>query len=270
MKWSYDLSGAEPIIKDEVVYDATNIANGELLMVGTSAYTAGADAGYALISAVPSTVMANVAINAVGISLESKTTADVPSIATAANSTASHCCYVKTIINPWAVYRAAVGTTTADSLAVASSASTNKFAVTGIPASAMDGSWVFFCASAGPNFGAIRKITSSATAGTQNIDAVALATITTADRVVIISERNKLPHAVSADATTIGQTTVAGYGCTNLRVVENYIGNGAYGGGIALLRKQTHSQTDMGAVQAKTTKFYQEIMMKDHLFGADL
>ena len=51
MKWAYDLTGAEPIIKDIPVYDAATIAAGELVMLGASAYTAGADAGYAAVSA---------------------------------------------------------------------------------------------------------------------------------------------------------------------------------------------------------------------------
>ena len=38
MKWSYDLAGAEPIIKDEPIYNANIIGQGEYLMVGTSAW----------------------------------------------------------------------------------------------------------------------------------------------------------------------------------------------------------------------------------------
>ena len=46
MKWSYSLGGGddEPIIKDEPVYNANIIGLGEYLMLGTSAWTAGADA----------------------------------------------------------------------------------------------------------------------------------------------------------------------------------------------------------------------------------
>ena len=120
MKWVYDLTGAELIIKDMPIYDGTAISAGELVMLGTSAWTAAADAGIALVSAYPSTVMANVAIDAVGICLEGKTTADVPSIATAASVTTGNHCFGKVIINPFAVYRAEV--TTADGLSIASSA----------------------------------------------------------------------------------------------------------------------------------------------------
>ena len=263
MKFAYDLCGAEPIIKDTPVYDAATVAYGELLMLGATAFSAGADAGFAAVSACPSTVMANAAVDAIGLCLETKTTADSPSVATAHNSTASGGCYVKTIINPFAVYRAEVSQS--DELSIASTTSTNNFAVTGIPASAMNGSWVYFSASAGPNHGELRKVVTSATGGTQNMDSAVTNTVTTADKVIIISEKNKYPHALSADALTVGQTTVAGNGATNLRVVENYIEKDA---GFEILRNGTHKQIKIGSGTAAKTKFYQDLVCKDHIFGA--
>jgi hypothetical protein len=262
MKWAYDLTGAEPIIKDMPIYDGTAISAGELLMLGTTAFSAAADAGIALVSAYPTTVMADVAIDAVGISLEGKTTSDTPSIAAAHNLTTGAVCFGKVIINPFAVYRAEV--VAADALSIASSASTGAFCVTGVPASVMNGSWVYFSASAGPNFGNIRRIITSATGGSMVMDASVSATITTADKVILISERNKYPHMVSADALTMGQTTVGGNGATNIRVVENLIDRG---NGLELLRAKTHSQIKLDSTQAKKTKFYQEIVLKDHAFG---
>ena len=265
MKWAYDLTGAEPIIKDLPVYDAATIAQGELVMIGTSAFTAGADAGYGMVSAYPSTVMANGAVNAVGVSLETKTTADVPSIAAACNVTTGKFCTAKVIINPTAVYRAEV--TTAEQLSIASSASTGAFAVTGAAGTSGDrcGQWVYFCASAGPNFGNIRKVVTTATAGSFVMDASVSATITTADKIIFITERNKSPEILGTDAITIGQTTVGGgAGATTLKVVENYIDRG---NGLELLRPATHSQIKLGSDAAKKVKFYQDIVLVDHLFG---
>ena len=51
MKWAYDLTGAEPIIKDEPIYDAATIAYGELVMLGATAFSAGADAGVSFVTA---------------------------------------------------------------------------------------------------------------------------------------------------------------------------------------------------------------------------
>lgn len=268
MKWSYDLTGAEPIIKDMPIYDSATIAAGEMVMLGASAFTAGADAGFALVSAYPSTVMSAGAINAVGICLETKTTADSPSVAVAHNITTGAVCFGKVIINPFAVYRAEVSTS--EALSIASSASTGAFAITGAAGTSGNrcGEWIYFCASAGPNFGNIRKVATTATAGSFVMDASVSATITTADKVILITERNMSPEILGTDAVTIGQTTVGGgSGANKLKVVENIIDRG---NGLELLRAKTHSQKKMDTVQAKKTKFYQEVAMKDHLFGMNV
>lgn len=306
MKWSYDLAGAEPIIKDEVIYNSTVITNGEYLQLGTTAFTSGADAGYGLVNAVVSTVGSAIGINAVGVSLQTISTAgngmfysgnEPASVATALNSTAgaglglastAAFAYTKTIINPLAVYRTQVSTNTvgtSDVFAIASSASTNKFALTGVPASALDGSWVYFCATGGPNFGQLRKIVSSATAGTQNLDIATLNTITTADSVVVIAERNKNPHGITANTNSNSSTgngtnissinsilTVGGFTCTQFRVVENYIVGGTFGGGITELRYERQGQMNPGSyggnplTASKTIQFWQEIISLNHAF----
>lgn len=306
MKWSYDLAGAEPIIKDMPVYNATVVTNGEFLMLGTSKFTAGADAGYGLVNAVVSTVGSAIGVNAVGISLQTISTAgngmfysgnEPASIATALNSTAgaglglastAAFAYTKTIINPLAVYRTQVSLNssgTQDTFAIASSASTNKFALTGVASSALDGSWVYFAATAGPNFGQLRKIVSSATAGTQNLDIATLNTITTADAVAIIAERNMNPHAITANTNSNSSTgngtnissisatlTVAGFSCTQLRIVENYIVGGTFGGGINELRYEKQGQMNPGSyagaplTASKTIQFWQEVISLSHAF----
>jgi hypothetical protein len=96
------------------------------------------------------------------------------------------------------------------------------------------------------------------------MDAVVANTITTADKVIIISNPLQSPQILSTDALGVGQTTVGYAGATTLKVVENYIDRG---NGLELLRAKTHSQTKVGAVQAKKTKFYQDIVCVDHLFG---
>lgn len=289
MQWAYDLTGAEPIIKDELVYDSASITRGELLQLGTTAYTAAADAGVCLVTAAPTTVMANQATNAVGLSLATRTTnatantippslgipttqyptGVIPSVAAAGNVTTGVICTSKVIVNPFAVYRAEV--TTADALAIASSSDTSNICITGLAASSMNGAYVYFCASAGPNFGSIRKVVSSATAGTLLLDAALTATVTTADKVILIAEKNLCPNTLStasagtSRAIMIGQTTVgAGNGATKLRVVENLIDRGL---GVEILRQRVQGQKDIGSVQAKKTKFYQEIMLLNRAFA---
>jgi len=268
MKWSYDLCGAEMIIKDVPVYDAAAIANGELLQLGLESagfYTAGTGDGFA--SACPSTVGATLGINCLGISLEDKDTADSPSVAALHNTTAY--CYVKAIVNPSAVYRAQV--TTADSLAITASAtagSLTQLVITSLATTGMfDGQWIYFSASAGPNYGQLRKITSSASAGTVTLDSAVLNTITAADEVILISEQGKRPNGLSADAVSVSQCSTDSETATNFRVVDNYIDRG---NGIELLRSAAHAggSVNLDSRTAKVTKFYQDIISKDHIFGS--
>lgn len=286
MKWSYDLTGAEPIVKDMPVYDSASISNGELLILGTTAFTAGGNAGFGLISAALTTVMTAHGLAAVGISLSNRTTngaanatppslgiptlqnpeGTFPSVAAALNVTTGLFATAKVIVNPFAVYRAEV--TTADALPIASSSGTTMFTVTGVPVSSFNGAYIYFCASAGPNFGSIRRCISSATAGTLLMDKAVTNTITTADAVILLSEVNQNPYALSTGsagtsrAITIGQTTVASTGATKLRVVDNLIEQN----GFQQLRQRVHGQQDFTNAQAKRTKFHQEIMMLNRMF----
>lgn len=269
MKWSYDLCGAEMIIKDVPVHDASEIANGELLHLGLESagfYTAGTGDGFA--SACTSTVGATIGINTLGISLEDKDTDDVPSVAASHQLTTGAYCYVKAIVNPSAVYKAQV--TTADSLAITASAtagSLTQLVITALATTGMfDGQWIYFSASAGPNYGQLRKITSSASAGTVTLDSAVLNTITAADEVILISEQGRHPNGFSADAVSVGQCSTDAETATNFRVVDNYIDRG---NGIELLRSAAHAggKVNLDSRTAKVTKFYQDIVSKDHIFG---
>jgi hypothetical protein len=270
MKWAYDLTGAEPIIKDMPAYDGTAIQNGELLMIGTSAFSAGADAGIALVSAAPDTVAANAAINAVGISLEQATTAgtvgSTSSIASAHNVTTAVKAYVKTIINPFAVYRAE--TLTSSASAVAATPASAQVTVTGVAAHSANGYWLYFQGTGGGARGNLRMVVTSATAGTMVLDA-ATVTGNTADTVLFITQKGRAVTNVSGGSSTavdcvyaISQTVMTG--ATNLRVVEVYIDRNQ---GLEVLRYQTHRQTNG---LPTNTKFHYDLMMKDHLWGADL
>ena len=307
MKWAYGLAAdEEPIIKDEIVYDTTVIANGEYLQLGTSAFTAGADAGYALVSCTPTTVAATQGVNGVGCSLQTISTAGnglfyslgaPASVATACNSTAgnqgglrgsSAFAYAKVIINPLAVYRTLVGPTTTTAIAVSSASNAQDFCITGMAATSgqLCGNWVYFAGSAGPNYGSIRKIVSTATAGTFHMSSAVTNTITTADKVVFITERNTNPYILTNTGastantnvgTTIGMTTAvsaaAVAGATQFRVVENYIEGGTYGGGITELRYEVtgdyspaYNGTTALVNKLSTVNFYQDLISLSHAF----
>ena len=283
MKWAYDLCGAEMIIQDVPVYDAVQIEQGEMLMKAAAPagfYTAATSGvpGYVSVSAVNATVGGNQGLNALGISLEKKTTSDTPSVAAAHNLTTGAFCYVKAVINPFAVYRSMVNTTSAGTLAEnqlamtasATAASTSQLVITAVATTGMFNSqWIYFSASAGPNFGSLRKIATSASAGTVTLDAVLLAAPTSADRASLISNPGGSPNAITSDALYVAQCSTDAETAVNFRVVQNYVDRGT---GLEILRESAHAggKVNVNSSQAKITRFYQDIMCKDHVFGADL
>ena len=319
MKWSYSLAGGddEPVIKDEPVYNANVIVQGEYLQLGASNWTAGADAGYGLVNACVSTVGSAVGINGVGISLQTITTAGnglfyslgaPASVATALNTTttaAAGCglrttssfAFTKTIINPLAVYRTLVsqnsaGTSDVYSIVAAGSSGTLQFVLTGNGTATVAGlgSWVYFCGTAGPNFGTLRKIVSNASVATYVIDAACTNAITSADKVIIFSEMNTNPNGMST-ATCLSSNTAAALGTcvscapvmtaaqgqtfTNFRVVDNYIEGGTYAGGITQLRYNVQGQytpayngTTPLVNKLSTVNFYQDLISLNNAFNA--
>ena len=262
MKWAYDLCGAEPIIRDEVAYDAATIALGEMVMLATGDFTAGTGQG-GVISAYSTTVGTAHAVDALGISLETKTTADTPSIATATDTTAEPC-YVKTIINPFAVYRAEC--VTSQEAAITSWATTHL--VVAGTASVIDSMcWVYFSATGGPNFGELRLVMNTFAIGTVETAAAPKTTATTADKVIFIA--GKTSYSNPLDATAVGVSMVSTgtaflCGATNLRVVEAWVDKDA---GLEVMKQSKHYSTTAKKANGKPAKFYNDIMMKDHAYG---
>ena len=279
MKWVYDLTGAEMIIKDLPIYDATTLVQGELLMLGTGNFTGGADAGIAYVSCGSASATAVVVANGVGALLETKTTADTPSIAAAHNTAGGSVCYGKVPVNPFAVYRAAVnaGSTASNGALPIASGSTAQIAVTGSfsTTAAGIGQWVVFTATAGPNYGVIRRVAlAGGSAGTANLDVGLITAPTTADKVVLVSQPGGKPNVLTTDGTGIGQTVVNASQTTGLIVVDNWLDRGT--GGVERLTSLVHANgtAAAGRVNGQAARVpitvYQDVMIKDHVFGVDL
>ena len=262
MKWAYDLTGAEPIIRDEIVYDAAAINIGELLMLAPDGdFTVGTGGNYGLVTAYSSTAPAAHAVDAVGISLEAKTTSSVPSVATATDTTAEPC-YVKTIINPFAVYRAEVSTV--EQAAITSWATTHLVIATSASVANYLG-WVYFSATGGPNFGELRMVMNTFAAGTVETDSAPKATATTADYVTFIHAKNQYADGLDDTAVMVEMATAASthMGGTNLRIVETWVDGDQ---GLEVMKQHVHKACSRKK-GSKVAKFYNDIMMKDHAFG---
>jgi hypothetical protein len=286
MKWAYDLTGAEPIIKDIMVYDGTTIAQGEMTQLGTANYTAGTNAGIAFITCGPATAGASTVVDGLGICMETVTTASGTSIAAVSSTLGGAVPYAKHIINPFAVYRAAVETgSTANTGAFAIAAGVSGSTVAAITVTSsftstatgnFQGQWVIFTASAGPSYGTIRRIQASgASAGSADLDVLLSVAPTTADKVVLLTQPGGKPNCLSVDGIKIGMN-LAGSAANltaGLRVVQNYIDRSM---GLEILTPLVHANGSAAAGRVNTMSkavplaVFQDIMIRDHVWGVDL
>jgi len=261
MRWHYDITGAEPIIRDHAVYDAAALASGELLQLGTTDPDSGSDKSLALVTAYNATA-ANTAINAVGILTENTYASGNAPDGDPASTTGPS--YGKVIINPFAVYLAEHSLAAADDVAITSTSTTT---VT-VPSLAddIDGYWVYFPLTASGVKGSLRLLTASAS-GSATMDSALVTTGTGADTVVLIAPGTKYSFNLTADATKASSSDCqAADEATNLRVLQSYIDKDA---GFEVLRANLHNaMDDLDLVKSGFgPKFYYDVMLKDHAFG---
>lgn len=262
-KWAYDLTGAEPILRDMPLYDASTIVQGEFVMLGTTDPDNAADEATSFVSAYNATE-ANAAIDALGICNETLTTSSSPSIA-AAYSTTTGPCYGKCIINPFAVYRAQHSTAAADDVAITST-STTTLTVANLQDD-IDGCWAYFPLTANGVAGSLRFITAAAS-GSCTMDSALDTTGNSSDTVVIISAPNHYAPMMATDATKFVSENADDtlYACTNIRIVQTLCD---VGGGIEMMRPNKHYALDglNNCNGGAGPKFYYDVILKDHIFG---
>lgn len=263
MKWAYDITHAEPIIRDHAIYDDSDLANGELLMLGTTDPDSGKDESQCLVTAYNATA-ASQAVNAVGILNENTyesggTTPDrVPSTTTGPY-------YGKVIINPFAVYEIEHSLAAANDVAITSTSTTTLTVPT--LQDDLDGCWAYFPLTAVGVKGSLRLITASAS-GSCTMDSALSTAGNSSDTVAIISMPLKysLPLTAAAKQVASGNAQDQFNSATNLRILETFIDRDA---GKEPMRPQTHYALD-GLDNVKGgngPKFYYHVMLKDHLFG---
>jgi len=274
MRWTSDLTGAEPIVRDMPVYDGSDLRNGELLMKGTT--TDGTvDGAVSLITAYNATPGSS-AIDTVGILQEStyESSGTEPS-RTWANTSGVY--YGKVIINPFAVYRAEILQDTGNDVAVESSSTTVNIYETIATADEAIGCYIYFTHSSASAAieGSLRMITDNET--TYAVVPALKATPTTSDLYIIIQPPHQYPLNLDTNAVGISSletltdvmTNADSGGATNLRIVETWIESPSVG----MCPLRGYKDADSAAVWAtmdgldSSTKFYHDIIMKDHLFG---
>jgi len=263
MKWAYDLCGAEPIIRDTICYDSAEIAQGELLMLAAGDYTLGVGQG-GVVTAYSSTASKIHGVDALGISLEAKDTDDSPSVATATDTTAESC-YVKTIINPFAVYRAECVTTELCSI---TSWTTTHMVIAGVAADIDQSYWLYVAQTSGPNYGELRFIAGTGNGDTIDTSANVSATASTADQLIFAAMPTQL--GLPLDATAVGVTAISagttdlGLAESNFRCVEAWLDSDA---GFEVLRQHVQYNKTAKKSNNRPAKLYNDILCKDHAYG---
>lgn len=264
-KWHYDLTGAEMIIREVQMYDATDINVGEFIMQhATAANKQTFITGYVDSSACM--------VNGLGISLENITTGGTQggmlqtkdpydTAASIATTVATGARFGKAIINPFAVYLTEYSQAAADDELVvgAGAAASTTVTITSLEDD-IDGGWIYFSYLSGvqSSKGQLRYLAAAAGGSVTTLTA---ATCTTAENYIKILPSNH--ELVDLDTTSRYITTdAAASPVVCLKVVQNYITPN--GGALEVLRPKLHDST----VQwDSTTKFYADLVLLDHAYN---
>jgi hypothetical protein len=262
MKFVYDISGAEPILRDYPVYDAASLNYGTLLQLGTTDPDVGADEGQALVNAYNATA-ANSGTNIVGM-LNENTYESGGTVPDRVPSTTTGPYYGKVIINPLAIYRGEISLAAADDIAITSTAA----ATLTVPSLAddIDGCFVYFPLTQTGVKGSLRQLIASA-AGSATMDSALVTTGGATDTIVIISREFKSP----ANLGTAGDNFVGSSAAAPEAAVKFIILNrmADLNGGIVPLRYADHSGLNgLDLIrQGIGPKFFYDVLAVDHLFN---
>lgn len=268
-KYHYDLTGAEPIIRDVPVTDSATLAKGEFIM------REGSDSGRYAEYITGYIGGAAEMVKGLGIMNETITTTsvadwgdDITTAATTATAAISSIAstvtlgsrYGKAIINPFMVYLTERDqSSSAYITAVATSASAT---VTDTLEDEFDGGWFYCVSGVGPaaNQGHLRYITASNS--TTSATLLSAWTTTTANKIIKI-----LPNGhdlIGLDATAIMTSDLTAHTAPSeiyLCNVESYIGG--QNKPLEPLRAQVHN-----GIQDTNAKFYNDIILKDHMYNS--
>jgi hypothetical protein len=270
-RFHYDLTGAEPIIRDVPVYDAANLDKGEFIM---KAPTTTAACSFITGYAGNNTEM----VNALGIMNETITTTSpagfgdhvttaattsTPAISSIAATVATGNRYGKVIINPLAVYLAERDQSVlAGITAVACTASKTY---TDTLEALVEGSWYFvtnlpLATSVVANRGQLRYV--SVCTSTTSTTLLTDTTTTTAEKIIKILPVNHKLIKLSADAKMTSDLTAhTASDRIKLINVENYVTSPTRP--LEPMRQQIHD-----GLQDSTLRFYSDLVMKDHIYNA--
>jgi len=269
-KYHYDLTGAEPIVRDMAVYDATTLVYGEFVIMDATAATncrlisgaaSLADAAGIMNETLTTTLKADY-----GDGVTTAATTTTPAISSVAATLAQGHRYGKVIINPFAIYLTEYNQSAANDVALTESWSTTTLTLTSLEDN-IDGGWILgAAASATAKFaGQLRYIDTSAS-GSCTVTSAPTVAGGTNDTIVKIVPVHQRVVSLSSDGLYIASTAAAGDEAAT--VVENYIS--AKDRPLEPLKAGAHaySGTTATALDLGTgAKAYADLFLHDHLYN---
>jgi hypothetical protein len=272
-KFHYDLTGAEPIIRDIPIYDAADIAKGEFVMMDAASASTqpGFVTGYVSASAaemvdglgIMNETITTTSEAGIGDYISTAATTATKAISSIASTVANGSRYGKAIINPFAIYLTEYSQAAADDFALSQAMSTTTWTMTSIEQDQCASAWVYGShASATSGFeGQLRRITSSGGDGSCVLHNAMTVAGGTSDTVIMTTPINN--RLTNLDTTgTMLKSTAAVHTGVSLTVIENYIGGKYFA--LQPLRRQLHDNQDLGVYGAK---LYADILIHDHIYN---
>ena len=241
----------DPIVRDVPMYDASDVALGELLMLGNTSAGSG-DSGVAFQTAYEGSQSLQ-AVDALGICMEAETP-------TSTQATPFE--YYKAIINPFAVYSAEYSQGTSDDIDCDAISASTAFTDTTIEDN-IDCGWIYCPLASGGAKGLLRYISASA-AGTATLSQAI--TTTTSDTYIKILPPNHALVNLTTDAKRLTSQVAAGSGVSIL-IMSNWIVSSRY----AML--EMNKLANWKKIEPETgahptdTMIYADISLLDHIYN---
>ena len=220
MRWSYDVTGAEPILRDIPVYNSGAITRGTAMCSGPVATEV--NNGRAIIAS--PTALKNI----IGVIQEDVTAANALAVLATGFET-----YAKHIINPFAVWRAFYATSTSDQVIITTASTTGTSVTAADTGDAYEtGSWVYITNSGGTTGGYGNLFCAGASTSTTALTATSTYTAglignVVGDYFIIMHPRygaTVVGGSVSLDSTSMYVQGLIASGNTGQAIVlENYI-----------------------------------------------
>jgi hypothetical protein len=260
MKWHYDVTGAEPIIRDIPVYNSGAITRGTAMCSGPVATEV--NNGRSIIAS--PAVLSNI----IGVIQEDVTAANALAVLATGFET-----YAKHIINPFAVWLAEYATGASDDIAITTASATGKSVTAPDTGDAnQTGSWVYITGVGSSIGGKGNLFCVGGATGTTVLTAVTdyddyLKANIVSDTFITLHPRygaTVVGGSVSLDSTSIKVQGLLASGNTGAALIlENYIESAVRS--LQPLVISTHSGINFAS---ENPRFYGDLMFSEHLLAA--